>query len=299
MSIGSNELADMKVTFVVPARNEERDIGGCVDALLVQTGDFAAEIIVVDNGSIDATAQRARTHGARVVYEERAGLANARLAGLNAARGEILVFVDADTRLPPHWTRDAIALFDADEKLAGISPEFRFHDGRVIDDIGNFLFRNFLSPLTNLVLRATGRPGVLVGSTIAVRTEALRRANGPDPEFQFYGEDTMLAVRLHTQGDVRFVRQPALYTSARRYQQRGLLPVVYRYFLVFALIHLGRVQTASRLARRFHECDRREPGDSRCRAFFSEALRPHGYGNETAIMADELTAPEQQLPADA
>ncbi len=289
----------MKVTFVVPARNEERDIAECVDALFAQIGEFAAEIIVVDNGSIDATAERARSRGAQVVYEERAGLANARLAGLNAAKGEFLVFVDADTRLPPHWTRDAIALFDADEHLAGISPEFRFHDGRFIDNAGNFLFRTLLSPLTNLVLRATGRPGVLVGSTIAVRTEALRQANGPDPDFQFYGEDTMLAVRLHSQGDVRFVRQPALYTSARRYQQRGLLHVVYRYFLIFALIHLGRVQTASRLARRFHACDRREPGDGRCRAFFSEALFADGYGNETVIMADELTVPEQQLPADA
>lgn len=288
----------MKVTFVVPARNEERGIGACVDALRNQVAEFAFEIVVVDNGSTDATASNALAHGARVVYEERAGLGYARLAGLNAAQGEFLVYVDADTLLPPLWSSEAIAVFESNEELVGISPEFRFHDGRAIDDIGNYLFRSLLSPLTNLVLRASGRPGVLVGSTIAVRTEALRRANGPDPEFQFYGEDTMLALRLHTQGDVRFLRRPALLTSARRYQQRGLFHVVYRYFLVFALIQLGRVQTASRLARRFHECDRREPSDSRCRSFFFEALHWDGYASDTMIMVDEIVVPEHQLQTD-
>jgi hypothetical protein len=83
--------------------------------------------------------------------------------------------------------------------------------------------------------------------------------------FQFYGEDTVLARRLHSQGKVCFSRGPAYMTSARRYQQGGMLNVVYRYFLIFAIIQAGRMETASNLARRFQVCDRCVPGTAMCR----------------------------------
>lgn len=244
------------ISFVVPARNEARLIGDCVDSLRLQSVDVPFEIIVVDNGSTDATAVTAAKHGARVVFEARAGLAYARQAGLDAARGIYLVFVDADSRLPATWTRDVTARFERDRRLVAVSTGFTFYDGRTVDIVGNVVFREILAPLTSFVLRLCGHPEILIGSAIVVRTDALRRANGIDPAFQFYGEDTMLSRRIHSQGEVRYLRNPPYQTSARRYQQRGLLNVVYRYFLIFALIHLGRVAFATRLAKRFHERDR-------------------------------------------
>lgn len=258
--MGWRELSEptrMSVSFVVPARNEERLIADCVDSLRSQRTRFPFEIIVVNNGSTDATAAIAAAHGARVIHEARPGLANARQAGLEAANGDFLIYVDADTRLPDHWAQDIVNLFERDDRLVAVTSDFTFYDGRPLDNLGNLVFRRVLSPVTNFVLRRTGRPEVLIGSAIAVRTDALRRVNGVDLEFQFYGEDTMLACRIHSQGDVRFVRNPQYRTSARRYQQRGLFNVVFRYFVIFALIHLGRIDAASMLARKFRDEDRK------------------------------------------
>jgi glycosyltransferase involved in cell wall biosynthesis len=246
----------MKVSFVIPARNEQDYIAECIASLMSQAVDFRDEIVVVDNGSIDATSRIASELGARVVYEPRAGLANARQAGFLAAEGDYLIYVDADSRLPAGWASDAVGLFEADDDLVALSSGFHFYDGGIAENVGNFVFRTVLNPAVNSLLKASGRPGVLIGSVIAVRAEALRRADGISDEFQFFGEDTALAYRLHPQGEVRFVGDLLVATSARRYQQRGVVLTALRYFSVFGLIHLGKVATASRLAKRFQDADR-------------------------------------------
>lgn len=83
-----------KVTAVVPALNEEIAIGPVVEGL-IQAG--LAEVIVVDNGSTDATADRASKAGARVVVEPRRGYGSACWAGFQAAQeAELVVFLDGD-----------------------------------------------------------------------------------------------------------------------------------------------------------------------------------------------------------
>lgn len=243
------------ISFIVPARNEERVIGACLELLHAQALAEPSEIVVVDNGSTDATAIRAAAHGGRVIHEPRPGLANAREAGANAARGEFLIFIDADSRVPEGWAREIVDRFAEDAALVAVSPGFTFYDGRPQDTIGCAVFRTILSPLADGVLRMTGRPGILIGSAMAVRASALRQAGGVDLDFQFYGEDTALACRLHRAGVVRFARGPVYATSARRYQERGLLQVATRYFSMFALLQAGRREMALRLASRFREED--------------------------------------------
>ena len=93
------------VSIVIPARNEEATIGALVGSIVgsLRVGD---EIIVVDDGSRDATAARARAAGARVVRIDTlpdgwAGKPHACWHGALAARGEVLVFVDADVSIAP------------------------------------------------------------------------------------------------------------------------------------------------------------------------------------------------------
>ena len=84
------------VTVIIPALNEEEPIAGVVRAVAAQ--DIAHEIIVVDNGSNDDTARRARAAGARVVVEPRRGYGRACMAGVRAlsARCDVVVFLDGD-----------------------------------------------------------------------------------------------------------------------------------------------------------------------------------------------------------
>ncbi|HWT55926.1 MAG TPA: glycosyltransferase family 2 protein [Candidatus Microsaccharimonas sp.] len=101
----------LRISLVIPAYNEEANLADCLEAALAQTVPFY-EIIVVDNASTDATAQvAARYRGVRVVHESRRGIAHARNAGFNAARGDYIARIDADTQLPIGWAAHIEAFY--------------------------------------------------------------------------------------------------------------------------------------------------------------------------------------------
>lgn len=81
------------ISVIIPALNEQE----AIPAVLAQVPSLATSVVVVDNGSTDATAERARAAGAHVVQEPRRGYGRACLAGLRATGGaDIIVFLDAD-----------------------------------------------------------------------------------------------------------------------------------------------------------------------------------------------------------
>jgi hypothetical protein len=88
----------VEVSFVIPCLNEEASVGGVVAeaAAVLERAGIEGEVVVVDNGSEDASAERAAAAGARVVREPRRGYGSAYLAGIDAARGRLIVMTDAD-----------------------------------------------------------------------------------------------------------------------------------------------------------------------------------------------------------
>lgn len=90
--------ATVQVSVVIPCLNEEAGIVHVVEQARdgLAEANLPGEIIVVDNGSEDRSAELARAAGANVVYEPRRGYGSAYLAGLAAARGEYVVMADAD-----------------------------------------------------------------------------------------------------------------------------------------------------------------------------------------------------------
>jgi glycosyltransferase involved in cell wall biosynthesis len=103
------------VTVIIPALNEEEPIAGVVRAVAAQ--DIAHEIIVVDNGSNDDTARRARDAGARIVAEPRRGYGRACMAGVRSlsAQCDVVVFLDGDGSDCPEFLRQLV-----DPVMAGI-----------------------------------------------------------------------------------------------------------------------------------------------------------------------------------
>jgi glycosyltransferase involved in cell wall biosynthesis len=94
--------ADPQISVVLPCLDEEHAVGEVVDlawAGIRETGR-PGEVIVVDNGSTDRSAEVARAHGATVLVEPRRGYGSAYLAGLAHARGEYVVMADADGTYP-------------------------------------------------------------------------------------------------------------------------------------------------------------------------------------------------------
>lgn len=95
------------VTVIVPCLNEEEPIGEAVREILAEQVD---EVIVVDNGSTDATAWRARQAGARVISEPRRGYGRACAAGFAAVahKADIVCFLDGDGSDVPRFIPDVV-----------------------------------------------------------------------------------------------------------------------------------------------------------------------------------------------
>jgi glycosyltransferase involved in cell wall biosynthesis len=93
---------DVRISVVLPCLNEEAAVGQVVDEAWegIESVGGDGEVIVVDNGSTDRSAEIAEEHGAKVVQEARPGYGSAYLRGLAEAQGEIVVMADADGTYP-------------------------------------------------------------------------------------------------------------------------------------------------------------------------------------------------------
>ena len=149
--LGDKPASGTLVSILIPARNEAANIGACLDAALASTG-CAVEVVVMDDGSTDDTAQivgRYAARDARVRLVQAPSLppgwtgkvhACARLA--EAATGTHFLFIDADVRLAPHAAA-AMAAHSAANKIAMVSGVPR----QIIKGLGEGLtvpFINFL-----------------------------------------------------------------------------------------------------------------------------------------------------------
>ncbi len=174
------------VSVLIPARDEETAIGGCLDSVHAALhGQPLAEVLVLDDESSDRTAAVAGRHGARVIRGTPVppgwlGKPHACRQLAAAATGEVLVFLDADVRLHPGAIAAALALLDA-SGLDLIAP----HPRQRADTIAERLVQPLLqwSILTFLPVRLaerSPRPSLAAanGQFLVVRRSAYQRAGG-------------------------------------------------------------------------------------------------------------------------
>ncbi|WP_350347672.1 glycosyltransferase family A protein [Agromyces sp. G08B096] len=120
--------AGASVSVVVPVRDDAALLRRCLAALARQTV-APHEVIVVDNGSTDASAEVARAFGARVVAEPHVGIPAAAATGCDHATGEVIARLDADCVAPPDWIARIGRRFAVDPGLTGLTGPARFVDG--------------------------------------------------------------------------------------------------------------------------------------------------------------------------
>jgi GT2 family glycosyltransferase len=118
-----NSTSRKAVSVIVPVYNGSKTLPACLQALTRQTLP-PDEIIVVDDGSTDDTADIAARFEMTVVRQENAGPAAARNCGAQIAQGHILLFTDADCRPTPDWVERMVAPFN-DLTVAGAKGEYR------------------------------------------------------------------------------------------------------------------------------------------------------------------------------
>lgn len=102
-------------SVIIPAYNEAAWLPNTLAALYqaMTSVDMPGEVIVVDNNSTDLTPEIARSMGAIVVFEPVNQISRARNAGVRAAKGRYLIFLDADTRVPPELLQKTLEYLSA------------------------------------------------------------------------------------------------------------------------------------------------------------------------------------------
>lgn len=237
------------VSIVICAYNEEKFIKDCILSVIEQKTSFLFEIIVVNNNCTDETETIVRSIDDVVLVDEmQKGLACARQKGLETAKGDIIVYIDADVRLTPGWLQAIKEYLDTHKDVVGVSTGFKFYDGKLSHKIGSVTFQYILVPFVTIFLRLLGKPDILMGQSNAVRSEALRKAGGINLDFVFHGEDTSLAYQLKKEGEVRFMINPKVKSSARRYIRDGSLKTIFDYWVTYMLFTSGGYKNAKEFA---------------------------------------------------
>jgi glycosyltransferase involved in cell wall biosynthesis len=220
----------MKISFIIPAFNEERLIGRCLESTMAQDELHDFEVIVVDNGSTDATRSVVEAYpSARAIYyADKRGPAAARNEGARHANGELLVFFDADVVVPPDWTRKALRLFE-DERLMGVSGPYMYMEFNKLQRMSETVFYWLLMFPLSKMLAGLKVGNVALGGNLAVRKQAFDAIGGFDATLEFYGDEANLVRRLIRIGRVDFSRRLWVKSSARRFLKEGLLRTEWLY----------------------------------------------------------------------
>jgi len=171
-----------EISVVIPCLNEEEAVGKVVDQALegIRRAGRTGEVLVVDNGSSDRSAEIAGTHGARVVREERRGYGSAYLTGLAEAEGKYLVMGDADETYPLQELGSFVDRLEAGDDLV-MGSRFK---GTIHGDAMPFLNRFVGNPIL------TGMLNVLFGVKVSDAHCGMRAIT----------KDAAIALDLHSTG---------------------------------------------------------------------------------------------------
>jgi glycosyltransferase involved in cell wall biosynthesis len=209
-----------EVSVVVPAYNASRTIERCIQSLLELAPDSPPhEIIIVDNGSDDGTAETIRKHPRITLVEEKAvrGPSAARNAGVRAAAGAVIAFTDADCVVTPGWLLHGVAPL-GDPAVCGVAGLIMGVEPK--NEVQQWMnSRNILD--ARAALANPFRPYVQTANAF-FRREDFWKVNGFDTGL-LCGEDCDLSWRIleATQGRLELVPEALVYHD-HRCSVRGL-----------------------------------------------------------------------------
>lgn len=198
----------MKVSVIIPARNEEKYIKQCLKGLLQQQ-EKADEILVVDSNSTDNTTRIAKQMGVRVVKQEVSGIALTRNKGFDSANFEIIARCDADSLVPFDWIKLIKKNF-LDDKIDALVGPISYYDLPTKTLLYSKIFIHFMHVLLG--------HHIIIGNNMAISKEIWKKVrekacvNDKDVH-----EDIDIAIHIAKEkGIIKYDPKFIAYTSARR-----------------------------------------------------------------------------------
>jgi glycosyltransferase involved in cell wall biosynthesis len=234
----------IKISFVIPAYNEEKFIFDCINSVIQQIKKYkiSYEIIVVNNNSTDKTREIAsKFKEVKLVDEYRQGLTFARQAGFLNSSGELIANIDADTRLTDNWIGVVLEEFEKNKNLIALSGPQIYYDipKKILIQEKIFYFLAYVTYLINKYILNIS--SMIQGGNFVVKRSALEQIGGFNTQILFWGEDTDIAKRLHKIGNVKFTFKLPIYASGRRLLREGKFKTAWRYVLnYFSIIFFDK-----------------------------------------------------------
>ncbi|MEM0057852.1 MAG: glycosyltransferase [Candidatus Bathyarchaeia archaeon] len=203
------------ISIVVTTFNEEEYIGRCLRSLCNQS-HTRKEIIVVDSESTDKTVEIAKKYADKVIVKK-CSIPAGRNIGAKESRGSLLLFVDADVVLTPHWIDTVMPYLKEDDVVAVYGELFPLENS-IKDKLVYSVFG-----FTNFFSRTFARKTLYakLGTAVMIKKQALK-------EIGFFSEgvcidDIDCSLKLNNVGKIKFVKQAVGYVSTRRFRKTGYL----------------------------------------------------------------------------
>lgn len=218
-------IMSLKLSLVIPAYNEEKYIGRCLESIFENTQNIFFEVIVVDNGSSDGTLGVVKKFsGVKIVTESRKGVTRARQRGFLESTGDMVCFVDADSIIPKDWVEKVQREFEKGD-LVCLSGPYEYYDQ---SSLLKFLVKYFYWYL--LALPTYWVVGYMaISGNLAIRRSVLEKMEGLNTEIEFYGDDADTVRRASEFGKVKFSMDFVMKSSSRRLAKQGLFSTMFVY----------------------------------------------------------------------
>lgn len=224
------------ISVVIPAYNEEKYIGKCLNFLVKQKTKQKFEVIVVNNNSTDSTGREIKKYlgnlNLKIVFEKNKGRGTARKAGFKKAKGDLIFSTDADTIVPENWL-DKMATYFKDKKVIAVTGTCKIND---CSKATNALF-NFCQPKTMVLYRIIFKHYWLSGFNFAIRKSAYIKSGGFNSKVNAL-EDIELGFRVKKLGKIVFVNNLPVLFSGRRFRSgiiKGSLSYIKNFINYFLL----------------------------------------------------------------
>ncbi|UCH32860.1 MAG: glycosyltransferase [Candidatus Bathyarchaeota archaeon] len=217
------------VSIIIPTYCEEENIERCIRSIKRQRlfESEKVEIIVVDSNSPDDTRVKSERHADKVITIKDRGVSKARNAGANQARGEFLLFLDADTLLDPEFLDEMCQSFANPEVVCISGSVIGLEQLGFLDNLFKVLHYGFM----NKVAALTAHIGFPLFPTVccACRKSIFREIGGFD-EGLAIAEDLTFSLKIGKAGKCQLSKKAKAYTSLRRVKKNGRMKNYFIYF---------------------------------------------------------------------